>query len=114
MLAGTQCTQIVTEAAQNGMKATTKYLFMPQTCAGDLEGGLTRANFQLALRTMDMTSPMLRPGLRMHMNGLADAYLVEGGLFQKWDAAKQTYVNQGDIIDLDGKASLCAWDPASS
>src|SRR5947199_387207 len=34
MLAGTQCTQIVNEAAQNGMKASAKYLFMPQTCAG--------------------------------------------------------------------------------
>ena len=34
MLAGTQCTQIVTEAAQNGMKSEAKYLFMPQGCAG--------------------------------------------------------------------------------
>jgi len=34
MLAGTQCTQIVTEAPQNGMKASAKYLFMPQTCPG--------------------------------------------------------------------------------
>ena len=34
MLAGTQCTQIVNEAAQNGMKSKAKYLFMPQTCPG--------------------------------------------------------------------------------
>ena len=48
------------------------------------------------------------------MNGLKDAYIVEGGIFQKWDAAKQTYVNQGNVINLDGKASLCAWDAAVS
>jgi branched-chain amino acid transport system substrate-binding protein len=192
MLAGTQCSQIVTEAAQNGMKEKAKYLFMPQTCAGSsfiskeklggdgsagngwwllspglkdmkdpafqgdpyvkwlreqmkskgldpdasanlsgginygfpvvqalaiagqLDGGVTRSNFELAMRTMDMTSPMLLPGLRLHMDGLKDAYMVEGGVFQKWDSAKQTYVPQGNVIDLDGKAKLCAWDQASS
>jgi hypothetical protein len=34
MTAGTSCTQAVTEAAQNGMQETTKYLFQPATCAG--------------------------------------------------------------------------------
>jgi ABC-type branched-subunit amino acid transport system substrate-binding protein len=192
MLAGTQCTQIVTEAAQDGLKTTAKYLFMPQTCpgasyigkdkvggdgsagdgwyflspglkdmkdpayqddpyvkwlrgamkakgidpdsssylsgginyvfpvvqalniAGQLDGGVTRTNFQLALRSCDIKSPKLLPGIRMHMDGLNDAYMVEGGVFQKWDAAKQTYVTQGNVIDLDGKAKLCAWDQASA
>jgi branched-chain amino acid transport system substrate-binding protein len=192
MLAGTQCTQEITEAAENGMKEKTKYLFQPQTCtgsafinkdklggdgsagdgwwmvspglkdiedpaqqndaflkwarqelqarninpdasanigiglnygwpvvqmlaiAGELDGGLTRSNFILAMRSIDMTGPMQPPGIRMHMDGLKDAYIVEGGVFQKWDAAKQTWVSQGNIIDLDGKAKLCAWDPASS
>ena len=58
--------------------------------AGQLDGGLTRTNFMLAMRSMDMTSPMLLPGIRLHMNGLKDAYMVEGGMFQKWNAAKQT------------------------
>ena len=40
--------------------------------------------------------------------------LVEGGVFQTWDAADQTWVNQGDVIDLDGRAKLCSWDPATS
>ncbi len=82
--------------------------------AGELDGGLTRTNFQLALRSVDMTPPMLLPGIRLHLNGLKDAYIVESGLFQRWDAAKQTYVRQGDIIDLDGRAKNCAWDPAAS
>ena len=34
MTAGTSCTQAVTEAAQNGMNESTKYLFQPATCAG--------------------------------------------------------------------------------
>jgi hypothetical protein len=34
MTAGTSCTQVITEAAQNGMHESTKYLFQPQTCAG--------------------------------------------------------------------------------
>ena len=31
-----------------------------------------------------------------------------------WDAEKQTYENQGEIIDLDGKAKLCSWDQSTS
>jgi branched-chain amino acid transport system substrate-binding protein len=188
MLAGAQCTQIVTEAAQNGMKEEAKYLFMPQGCpgssflgkaklggdgmagdgwyvvspgikdikdpafrndpyivwlregmkakgldpdaaptlgaganygfpavqalaiAGQLPGGVTRSNYMLAIRTIDMTSPMLQPGLQLRMNGLNDAYIVQGGLFQRWDAANQTNVSQGSVIDLDGKEKNCAWD----
>ena len=55
-----------------------------------------------------------RAALRLHMDGLKDAYMVEGGIFQKWDAAKQTYVNQGSVINLDGKAKLCSWDQSVS
>jgi branched-chain amino acid transport system substrate-binding protein len=78
--------------------------------AAQLDGGINRTNFQLALRSMDMTSPMLLEGIRLHMDGAKDAYIVEAGVFQKWDAAKQTYVRQGDVINLDGKAKPCAWD----
>jgi len=192
MLAGTQCTQIVTEAAQNGMKASAKYLFMPQTCpgatfigkdklggdgsagdgwwlmsngvkdtkdpvfandpyikwlkeemgkkginpdtsvnyagginyafpvvqalaiAGQLDGGLNRTNFMLAMRSLDLTPSMLVKGIRIHLNGLKDASPVEAGQFMKWNAAKQTYEFQGSLINLDGKAKLCAWDQSTS
>jgi branched-chain amino acid transport system substrate-binding protein len=33
MLAGTACTQTITEAAENGMKESVKYLFQPSVCA---------------------------------------------------------------------------------
>jgi hypothetical protein len=57
-----------------------------------------------------MTDPMLVEGMKFNMDGNKDAYLLEGGVFQKWDAAKQVWVNQGDPIDLSGKSSPCAWD----
>jgi hypothetical protein len=34
MVAATPCTQAVTEAAQNGMQQSVKYLFQPETCSG--------------------------------------------------------------------------------
>ena len=63
--------------------------------AGQLDGGLTRTNFMLALRAIDMTHPYLLPGMRMHMDGNKDAYFVEGGIYQKWDSAKQAYDQPG-------------------
>ena len=35
MTAGTSCTQSITEAAQNGLKASAKYLFQPSVCKGN-------------------------------------------------------------------------------
>jgi hypothetical protein len=51
--------------------------------------------------------------MRMHLDGAKDAYIIEAGVFQRWDAAKQTYVTQGSVIDLDGKSKPCAWDQAA-
>ena len=82
--------------------------------AGQLPGGVTRTNYILAIRSLDMTAPTLLPGLQLHMDGLNDAYIVQGGLFQRWDAAKQTFVNQGNVITLDGKEKNCAWDQTVS
>jgi branched-chain amino acid transport system substrate-binding protein len=192
MVAGTPCTQAVTEAAQNGMHEKVKYLFEPGTCApasfvakekvggdgsaangwwvvnpaakdlkdpsqandpfvkwarellqsagidpnssgslgtgfnygwpmvqflqiaGQLDGGLTRTNMMIAQRAIDMTHPYLLPGVRLHMDGNKDAYFAEGAIFQKFDSAKQSYVNQGQVIDLDGKSSLCAWNQTTA
>ncbi|MPY94054.1 MAG: ABC transporter substrate-binding protein [Acidimicrobiia bacterium] len=81
--------------------------------AGELEGGLTRANLVLALRSLDMTHPMLLPGITFNMDGNADAYFVEGSDVSYWDAAEQTWV-QDSIVDLPGRTPLCAWDQATS
>ena len=78
--------------------------------AGQLPGGLTRTNFMLAQRAVNMTDPNLLPGVHFHMNGNADAYFAEAGVFQQWDSTKQLWVTKSNIIDLDGKSQLCAWN----
>jgi branched-chain amino acid transport system substrate-binding protein len=188
MVAGTPCTQAITEAAQNGMHDKVKYLFQPSVCsttsfvgkdkvggdgsaangwwivnpgakdindpsqfndpfiawarqllqshgidpkssgslgsgfgfawpmvqalqiADQLKGGLTRSNFILAVRSMDMTSPYALPGIKFNMDGNKDAYFTEGGVFQTWNSGKQVWETQGAVIDLSGKSKNCAWD----
>jgi ABC-type branched-subunit amino acid transport system substrate-binding protein len=188
MVAGTACTQAITEAAQNGLKQSAKYLFQPSVCAsssfvgkdkvggdgssangwwvvnggakdltspkydddyfaqffrttmanagidykssgslgsgylfawpmvqaleiaGQLDGGLTRTNLIVALRTMDMTHPGLLDGMKFDMNGDADAYFIEGGIYQKFNSATQSWDDQGNVIELSGKSKDCAWD----
>jgi branched-chain amino acid transport system substrate-binding protein len=82
--------------------------------AGELEGGLTRSNLILAARTMDMSHPMLLPGVRLNMDGNADAYFIEGSEFGRYDAATQNWIPQGAIIDLSGRSANCRWDQARS
>jgi branched-chain amino acid transport system substrate-binding protein len=192
MVAATPCTQAVTEAAQDGLHDSAKYLFQPITCAGttfvkkekvgddgsasngwwivnsgtkdltdkafqsdsyviwvrqqlqaagldpnsssllsggailgwtfvqslliadQLPGGLTRSNLILAQRSMDMTHPMFIEGVRFHMDGNKDAYFIEGGQYQQWDSAQQTWVPKSKVIDLDGQSKNCAWNAAAS
>ena len=78
--------------------------------AGQLDGGLTRTNLILALRAFDGTSPVHLQGIKMNMNGNKDAYLLEGSDLSIYDAAKQTWVVQGDLIELSGKTPNCAWN----
>ncbi|MEZ5233715.1 MAG: ABC transporter substrate-binding protein [Acidimicrobiales bacterium] len=78
--------------------------------ASQLDGGLTRANYLLAMRTMDMTSPFLLPGVRMQTSGNTDAFVIEGSEIGRFSAEKQTWIQEGDIIDLGGDTAPCAWD----
>jgi branched-chain amino acid transport system substrate-binding protein len=187
-VAGSFCTQAVTEAANNGMHDKVKYLWQPDTCAGStqlskekvggdgsaskgwwivnggskdivdpaqqadptvawargilsakgynpddateqglgmiyawgwsqtimiagqLDGGLTRANLLLAARSLDMNNPLQLPGLVFHMNGNKDSYYTEGAIYQQFDVAKQGYVNNGTLVNLDGKSPNCKFD----
>lgn len=82
--------------------------------AGQLDGGLTRTNLLLAIRSIDMTNPFQLQGISFHMDGNKDAYLTEGGIYQQYDAAKQTWVSQGNVINLDGKSKNCNFDQSAS
>ena len=39
-----------------------------------------------------------------------DGYPIEGSEFAKYDFKLQTWVQQGDIVELSGKSANCAWD----
>jgi hypothetical protein len=80
---------------------------------GELPGGLTRSNFITALRAFEGTSPVHLKGVKINMNGNKDAYLLEGSDLSKYDAKAQTWVVQGDIIELSGKTSNCVWNPSA-
>jgi branched-chain amino acid transport system substrate-binding protein len=192
MVAGTLCTQTITEAAQNGMKEKAKYLFQPSVCkansfvgkdkvggdgsasngwwvvgggvkdlcastydddpfvqwgkgiesaagydckmssgymtgarfawdmpqvlriAGALPGGLDRTNFIVALRSLDMTAPFMLSGIKFNMDGNKDAYLTEGSEFAKYDAASQSWKQEGAVIDVSGRSKNCTWDQSTA
>ncbi len=78
--------------------------------AADLPGGLNRTNFILAVRSIDIYHPMLLDGIITQLNGNADAYFVEGSDFSQFDAAGQTWDQVGDVVDVNGKSTNCAWD----
>ncbi|MCC6435779.1 MAG: ABC transporter substrate-binding protein [Acidimicrobiales bacterium] len=80
--------------------------------AGELPGGLTRTNFNLAIRSMDMTNPALVSGVKFNMDGNKDAFLIEGADLSQWSAADQSWKVQS-IVELSGKSKLCAWDAAA-
>jgi branched-chain amino acid transport system substrate-binding protein len=80
--------------------------------AGQLRGGLTRSNMNLALRSMDMTNPGLIEGVKYNMNGNADAFLIEGADLSQFNSAEQRWEVRS-IIELSGKSATCSWDQAA-
>lgn len=79
--------------------------------AAELEGGLTRTNYMLALRTFSGKHPMLFSEINFAQHGLDDAYWLEGSDLSRFDVASQSWIVQGAIVDLNGQSPLCEWDP---
>ncbi len=82
--------------------------------ANDLPDGLTRTNLMLALRSLDLEHPHLVDGMRFHVDGTNDAYLVDGSDFSQLDAATQSWVLQGNVVDVDGISGTCSWNTDGS
>jgi hypothetical protein len=82
--------------------------------ADQLDGGLNRTNLMLAARSIDMTNPNLISGIGFNMNGNKDSYPIEGSEIARYDSAQQTWIQQGDIVELSGKSSNCAWNQATA
>ena len=110
--------QMLTDAGHNPDEATEQGLGMIYgwayaqvlQIAGQLDGGLTRANTILAARTIDMNNPLQLPGITFRMDGNTDAYATEGGIYQQYDVAKQSYVDRSKVFNLDGKSKNCKFD----
>ncbi len=81
--------------------------------AAEMEGGLTRTNYVIASRAFQGDHPVALDGIEFGMNGNEDAYPIEGSDFAVYDAAKQSWIQVGDVIDLNGSSGLCAWDKAA-
>jgi len=77
--------------------------------AAELDGGLTRTNFMIALRALRLDHPALLDGISFGQNGVEDSYLVEGSDLSRFDFANQSWIIEGGIIDLDGQSPNCAW-----
>ncbi len=82
--------------------------------AGQLDGGLTRANMIIAARSLDMTPASHLWGIKANLNGNKDGYWIEGSEIAKYETATGSWVVQGDIIELSGKSRLCAWNQSKS
>lgn len=77
--------------------------------ANDLPGGLTRTNVILANRSVSLNHPQLIDGVSFEVDGIADSYFVEGSEFGVFDAANETWVQEGGIVDLNGSSPNCTW-----
>ncbi len=79
--------------------------------ANELPGGLNRANFILAVRSLSIYHPMLLDGIAAEFNGSADSYFVEGSDFSRFDEPTQTWQIEGEIVDVNGRSANCVWVP---
>jgi hypothetical protein len=60
------------------------------------------------------TEGLTDTGIKFNMNGNQDSYPIEGSEIARYDTAQQAWIQQGDIVEMSGKSSNCAWDQASS
>jgi branched-chain amino acid transport system substrate-binding protein len=78
--------------------------------AAELPGGLTRTNYMLALRSLSVKHPMLLEGITFATDGTNDSYYVEGSDISQFDFANKTWIQVGNLVDLNGSSPNCSWD----
>lgn len=82
--------------------------------AADLPGGLSRTNFILAVRSLDINHPMVLDGVRFRLNGNADAYPIEGSGIYRYDADAGSWGRPIHTIDITGQTPDCVHDYGGS
>ncbi len=78
--------------------------------AAALPGGLTRTNFMLAVRSIDIYHPMILDGIGLRLDGTADAFAVEGTSFERFDIESKSWRAVGKVIDVDGETPNCNYE----
>ena len=76
--------------------------------AAELPGGLSRTNFMLAVRAIDIRHPMYLDGITFTMNGNADAFPIEGTDISQYDSSTHSWI-VANVIDVSGSTPNCAW-----
>lgn len=76
----------------------------------DLPGGLSRTNFILAVRALDIDHPLLLDGIRFRLDGNTDPFPVEGSDFARYDALTRSWWIVDETIDVTGSTPSCSWD----
>ncbi len=81
--------------------------------AAELDGGISRSNLLLAIRSLKLRHPMLLGGISFSVDGANDAFYIEGGRMQRYAAGTTSWEPETLVIDLDGATPNCAWDGES-
>ncbi|MFN0030467.1 MAG: hypothetical protein ACKV2O_25210 [Acidimicrobiales bacterium] len=78
--------------------------------AGALPGGLSRPNLLLALRTMELSSPYLQPGVTLRTAGGADPFALEHAELVRYDVGAAAFAFLSGPHGLAEPAAPCHWD----
>jgi hypothetical protein len=76
-----------------------------KVAAENCPDGITRACIINAARNIDYTASLFREGLSAVMNA-TDGYVAEGTQIISWDAANQLFVDQGEVINVEGTTGV--------
>ena len=78
--------------------------------AAELDGGITRTNFLLALRSLELRHPMVVAGISFSTDGADDAYPIEGARMMRYSAGQESWQAEALVVDLNGATPSCNWD----
>ncbi len=77
--------------------------------AAELPGGLTRSNFLLAARGMQLAHPMAVEGVAFAVAGFEDAHPIEASDIGTYDSATQQWT-PGPVVAAEAATPTCSWD----
>ena len=78
--------------------------------AAELDGGVTRANFLLALRSLELRHPMVVAGITFATDGADDGHPIEGARMMRYSAGQQAWEKESLVVDLNRATPNCSWD----